>query len=145
MGDRIRKATAVVLRQSCTGREVLVFEHPLDEGGAMLQLPAGTVEVGEEPEAAAIRELLEETGVRASSPMLAAVQDEAVEGVSLTRWVYLFQAPSDLPAEWTSQCDCGVPIRCHWLPLDLAVVAEPQQRWIDAAREFLAAARTKCD
>jgi len=141
LSDRVRKATAVVLRESRSGKEVLVFDHPLDEGGVMLQLPAGTVEIGEEPETAAIRELFEETGVQASTPILAAVQDEVFEGVSRIRWVYLLQAPTDLPDEWASTCDCGTPLRCHWLPLDQAVVVEHQQPWIEAAKEFLAAAR----
>jgi len=87
LGDRVKKATAVVLRESPTGKEVLVFDHPLEGGGVMIQLPAGTVEVNEEPEAAAIRELFEETGVQASAPILAAVQDEMFEGVERIRWV----------------------------------------------------------
>jgi 8-oxo-dGTP pyrophosphatase MutT (NUDIX family) len=141
LSDRVRKATAVVLRDTPDGPEVLVFDHPLDEGGVMLQLPAGTVESGEEPEAAAIRELFEETGVRASTPVLAAVQEEELEGVSRIRWVFLFQAPTDLPDEWASTCDCGAPLRCHWLPLNRAVIVGPQQPWLESAKDFLASRR----
>jgi 8-oxo-dGTP pyrophosphatase MutT (NUDIX family) len=79
LSDRNRKTTAVVLRESSAGKEVLVFDHPLEEGGVMLQLPAGTIEIGEEPEAAAVRGLLEETGLQGSDPVLAAVQDEVLK------------------------------------------------------------------
>jgi hypothetical protein len=40
--DIVLKVTAVVLRGAASREEVLVFDHPLDEGGFMIQLPAGT-------------------------------------------------------------------------------------------------------
>jgi 8-oxo-dGTP pyrophosphatase MutT (NUDIX family) len=40
-------------------KELLVFQHP----SAGLQLPAGTVEDGEEPAVAVVREVVEETGI----------------------------------------------------------------------------------
>lgn len=46
-------------------RQLLVFSHddiPLEVVG--VQVPAGTIEPGEQPEVAAVREVLEETGVR---------------------------------------------------------------------------------
>lgn len=54
-----RKVTAFVTRDSEAGREVLTFLHPL--GGR--QVPAGSVEDGEEPVESAKREVWEETGV----------------------------------------------------------------------------------
>lgn len=48
------------------GEHLLVFTHldvPLDVTG--VQVPAGTVRPGEDPAAAAVREVLEETGLRA--------------------------------------------------------------------------------
>lgn len=54
----LRKVTAFVITAS-TPHHLLVFEHPM----AGLQLPAGTVEPGEQPLAAARREVYEETGV----------------------------------------------------------------------------------
>ena len=74
--SRVGKVTAVCLRKRDTQPEVLVFDHPLDEGGFMIQLPAGTIEPQEAPEAAAERELWEETGVRARLVELAGVRDE---------------------------------------------------------------------
>jgi 8-oxo-dGTP pyrophosphatase MutT (NUDIX family) len=53
------KVTAFVTRESERGRELLVFRHP----SAGVQLPAGTVEPGETPEEAVLRELSEETGL----------------------------------------------------------------------------------
>lgn len=54
------KVTAFVTRDSERGRELLVFRHPTSG----VQLPAGTIEPGETPETAVLRELEEETGVK---------------------------------------------------------------------------------
>jgi 8-oxo-dGTP pyrophosphatase MutT (NUDIX family) len=60
MTTGIEKVTAFVIR-SVNGRmDLLLFEHPY----AGIQFPAGTVEPGEAPEAAAVRETYEETGLR---------------------------------------------------------------------------------
>jgi 8-oxo-dGTP pyrophosphatase MutT (NUDIX family) len=55
----IEKVTAFVTRTVKGRRELLLFQHPY----AGIQIPAGTVEPGEAPEAAAIRETHEETGL----------------------------------------------------------------------------------
>ena len=115
--------------------EVLVFDHPLDDGGFMIQLPAGTIEQQEEPEVAATRELWEETGVQATLAALAGVRDEEWEGQARRRWVYLFEAPDGLPNEWPFTCDCGAKTRCYWLPFNRAEIVEPQQPWLQMARE----------
>ena len=47
------------------GRVLLVRQHRHATGRALLELPAGTLEQGEEPAACAARELEEETGFRA--------------------------------------------------------------------------------
>jgi 8-oxo-dGTP pyrophosphatase MutT (NUDIX family) len=57
----LEKVTAFVLRPGELGRELLLFKHPT----AGYQLPAGTVEAGEQPESAVLREVLEETGLAA--------------------------------------------------------------------------------
>jgi 8-oxo-dGTP pyrophosphatase MutT (NUDIX family) len=61
MNDSIelRKVTAFIIRDGADGPELLLFEHPF----AGTQIPAGTVEVDEAPEAAALREANEETGL----------------------------------------------------------------------------------
>lgn len=55
----IHKVTAFITRERPGGRELLVFQHPT----AGIQLPAGTVEAGESPETAVLREVTEETGL----------------------------------------------------------------------------------
>ncbi len=56
---RLEKVTAFILRQRTSSPEVLLFEHP----SAGIQVPAGTVEPGEDPESAALREGSEESGL----------------------------------------------------------------------------------
>jgi len=60
----IEKVAALVTRDVRGGRELLVFDHPLEGGGVSVQLPSGTVEPGERPADAVLRELAEETGLR---------------------------------------------------------------------------------
>jgi 8-oxo-dGTP pyrophosphatase MutT (NUDIX family) len=79
VNERIRKASAIVLRGNAANPWVLVFDHPLDEG-LMVQVPAGTVEPNEEPQAAAVRELFEESGIRGAAPTLAAVRPSNFTG-----------------------------------------------------------------
>ena len=55
----LEKVTAFVTRKTSTGGELLLFEHP----NAGIQIPAGTVEPGEKPERAVLREAAEETGL----------------------------------------------------------------------------------
>lgn len=55
------KVTVFVVRAAPGGLELLLIHHPY----AGIQLPAGTIEPGEEPEAAALREAREETGLTA--------------------------------------------------------------------------------
>jgi 8-oxo-dGTP pyrophosphatase MutT (NUDIX family) len=55
------KVTALILRVSPVGEELLLFEHP----HAGIQIPAGTIEPDETPEAAVLREATEETGLTA--------------------------------------------------------------------------------
>ncbi len=56
----LEKVTAFVTRRGSAGTELLLFRHP----NAGIQLPAGTVENGELAADAALREVIEETGLR---------------------------------------------------------------------------------
>ena len=58
----IQKVTALITRDAATGRELLIFRRP-DDG--TIQVPAGTVEDGEPPDDAVLRETAEETGLTA--------------------------------------------------------------------------------
>jgi ADP-ribose pyrophosphatase YjhB (NUDIX family) len=57
--ETVHKVAALVTRGIGPERELLVFRHP----SSSIQLPAGTVERDEEIEAAALREVWEETGL----------------------------------------------------------------------------------
>ena len=60
MNEIIQKVTAFIVRERCGVKELLVFKHPT----AGIQIPAGTVESGEDIETAVKRETYEETGLQ---------------------------------------------------------------------------------
>lgn len=54
-----------IVALNAEGRVLLVSQHRYPTGRALLELPAGTLEPGEDPQVCALRELEEETGFRA--------------------------------------------------------------------------------
>ena len=60
MNQVVQKVTAFIIRQRNGVEELLVFKHPT----AGIQIPAGTVETGEDIETAVKREAYEETGLQ---------------------------------------------------------------------------------
>jgi len=58
---------AVILPVLDDGRLVLIRQYRYAAGEVLLELPAGTLEPGEDPKTCASRELIEETGWRAAS------------------------------------------------------------------------------
>ena len=60
MNKIVQKVTAFIVREQNGIKELLVFKHPT----AGIQIPAGTVEEGEDLETAVRRETEEETGLR---------------------------------------------------------------------------------
>lgn len=113
----VKKALAYVVR----GDELLVFRHAdFPESG--LQVPAGTVEDGEAPDAAVIRELFEESGL--ASVRLVSLfgryryVPEGQKGAVHERYVYHLEFTGQTPSQWTHiescRSDGGPPISFHF-------------------------------
>ncbi len=127
----VLKVTALVLRSGQDGDELLVFDHPLQEGGSMVQVPAGTIEPGEEPEDAVVRELLEETGVRGEITLFAGKLHEVYKSQYRRRWVYLMKPLHEVEDQWPHSCDCGMPVTCRWVPFNPTEVVDLQKPWVE--------------
>lgn len=124
------KICAVVLRQGMAGLELLVFAHPL----AGTQIIKGSVEPGEPHEAAAHRELFEESGLAALSitgrlPPLQPCGEGPL-------WHFRLFDGTGLPEGWTHHCsdDGGHDFRFFWHGLDDAPTAEWHPVFVDALR-----------
>ncbi len=137
----VKKVAAVVTRLGKDGTELLVFDHPLEDGGVMVQLPGGTIEPDELPDMVAVRELQEETGVSGQIVALEGVRDEEYEGEKRRRWVYLVSAPEGILDEWPFACDCGAPTRCHWILFLQTEIVKPQRPWLEMARAWVRASK----
>lgn len=119
------------------GGRLLVFRHldePWDESG--LQVPAGTVEPGEEPESAAMREAYEETGL--TGLRMVRKLGESEYDLSPSRpelhHRHVFHLEVDqAPERWVSAeddpADGSGPKRfeCYWIPLAQAHVLSAGQ------------------
>ncbi len=109
----IHKACPCVLRCSKTGIDVLVFEHPISG----VQIPKGTVEPGESLEAAALRELYEESGIKSARLVTKAGQFERKVGggphedgpLENHPWHVFVLTPKEiLPDTWQHQAEGSV-------------------------------------
>ena len=131
----VRTATAVVTRGPVEARELLVFA-PARTG---LQLPAGTVEHGEDFEAAAIRELGEETGITDARLLgeLGHLDDVWESGNRFHRHLFHFEPAGHVAERWRHPCDCGDEITLFWQPFATARLDHHQQPWLDLARAKL--------
>ena len=116
----MEKACPVVLRLRA-GMEVLAFRHP--EAG--LQIVKGTIESGETPERAAVRELGEEAGVESARSMGRFGSLEIGDDT----WHFVRVQASDLPDRWVHRCkdDGGHDFAFFWHPLD----QQPDEQWHD--------------
>lgn len=118
-GAHARVAAAVIV----SGKRVLLVRRRIAEGELSWQFPAGKVEPGERPEAAAVRETLEETGLTvraverlgervhpATGRAIVYVACEVLSGAAHVR------APEELTAiEWCDRntLDAYVPTPLH--------------------------------
>jgi 8-oxo-dGTP pyrophosphatase MutT (NUDIX family) len=141
MRERYRVAVYVLDRSAADGQaRVLCFDHvELPQAGT--QIPAGGVADGETVEAAAAREVWEETGVRLGRARTLGVQqiEDRRAGVRKVT-TFLAAAAVDPPARrWRHTVpssggeDSGLVFECFFLPLEEASAALT----IDRQAEFL--------
>jgi 8-oxo-dGTP pyrophosphatase MutT (NUDIX family) len=121
------KVVAYITRESPHGQELLVFEHR-DNPEAGTQVPAGTVEAGEEIADALRREVLEETGL-SDLPVVRKIATyewvHPISGNTHERHVFHLTAPSDTADTWewleTSGTEGpnveGYVFQFRWVPL----------------------------
>ena len=126
-GTTLLKVLAYVTRPRNGDVELLVFDHR-DAPEAGIQVPAGTIEPGESPDVAAVRELREETGLANARP-LGRIDVYEWEHPDTYCWhrrhVYQFEASPDTPDSWehvvsAGDDDRGMTFVCRWLPLGVA-------------------------
>ena len=115
----IRKVVCYVTR----GRALLVFRQR-DDPEAGLQVPAGTVNPGERPDAAALREAEEETGlagfrvVRKLGEYVYLFDDPPRHEVH-ERHVFHLSAPPNVPGRWRHFAEDAYWFMFEWVPLDV--------------------------
>jgi 8-oxo-dGTP pyrophosphatase MutT (NUDIX family) len=128
MPHDIRKVIAYVTRRRNGVTELLVFEHR-NIPRAGVQVPAGTVEDGEDIAAAVVRELAEESGLSGlpmTGPIDVYVWEHSITHNRHHRHVFHFTAPDDLPDHWTleprgeGEEQHGYIFEFRWIPLNEA-------------------------
>ncbi|EAR08136.1 NUDIX hydrolase [Reinekea blandensis] len=131
----INKACPIVLRENSYGLDILAFEHPL----AGFQIVKGTLEPGESPEQAAVRELAEESGLPAS---VKRSLGNWVPGFENHHWALaLMRVDYDIPDEFRffTQDDGGHWFRFFWQPLN----APLSMQWHPLFQQAIAEIRTR--
>lgn len=114
---KIEKACPVVLRHSLNTNhqllEILAFKHPL----AGFQLVKGTIEQGELPAQAAVRELFEEAGIKAC--VNGHLGNQEIEATGQIWHFYQCVVSNELPDQWQfyTQDDNGHLFEFFWYPL----------------------------
>jgi mutator protein MutT len=109
----VQIAVGAVLRAEAGGPRVLICKRPEEAiRGGLWEFPGGKIEPGEAPEAAAVREVLEETGlvldVRQAHLVTHLLHHEAHAPVDGTLEIVLvaFQAPAQARPEPLASTEC---------------------------------------
>ncbi|MDQ7857188.1 MAG: NUDIX hydrolase [Armatimonadota bacterium] len=118
---RARSAGGVVFRRQNGGVEILVLQH---EGGKWM-LPKGTIEAGETPEAVALREVREETGLSRVRVVRDLGQERysffwRTEDTFYDKTVHYFLLEFLGGEEPTPQHEEGF-VAAEWVPVDVAL------------------------
>ena len=112
-----RRVVAYVVRDGA----LLVFDH-VDVPEAGTQVPAGTVEDGEDPADAVVREVLEECGVHARLVRAVGTTDAIAPRGDERRNFFFHLATDDQREEWEhivagGGSDDGMIFACRFVPL----------------------------
>lgn len=130
-----QKVCPVITRTYQSKMQLLLFNHPISE--LSVQLVKGTIEPGELPEVAALRELEEESGISK-----AAIDFEIGELSFPTfdqHWhLYKINYQHDLPERWEYFADeeGGLLFSFFWQDLDKSI-DNPGYSLFEAARQFI--------
>ncbi|MFG1953969.1 NUDIX domain-containing protein [Micromonospora sp. NPDC048830] len=119
------RAACYITRPAPNGQELLVFSYPAAPD-AGTHLPGGGIEPGERPDAAAVREAIEETGIQGSLALhgVVGVQQTTYDTGTPCISVY-FHLVTDEPRDtWrhtvigdADAWDTGMETECRFLPL----------------------------
>jgi 8-oxo-dGTP pyrophosphatase MutT (NUDIX family) len=119
------RATSYITRTASHGPELLVFTYPAAPK-AGTHLPGGGVEPGERPDAAAIREAVEETGIRGPLQIkgVVGVQQGTYDTGATCISVYFHLITDEPRHAWRhtmigdpTAWDTGLEVECRFLPL----------------------------
>ena len=134
MPDPPRQRVACYVTRRRNGRlELLVFDHADDDAGT--QVPAGGIDPGESYAEAAIREVLEETGVTGVEVVGRLGESDRPDPESgearLTTYVHL-RALDRSPARWTHVVtgdgeDAAMRFDCRWEPLPVTLADDQHE------------------
>ena len=112
MNESIKKVTAFITQERNGVKMLLVFKHPT----AGIQIPAGTVEIGEDIETAAKREAYEETGLQnvKVEKYLGCFENELESNeriIAKTTQVYIEPTLNAIP--YKQKLTKGITVVCH--------------------------------
>ena len=116
-----RRAYVYLTRRGSGGLEVAVFRHPDETLTLVTQVPGGTIEPHETPEAGALREAFEESGLDDfAATRLLATDVRTFPTERETRFFYQFEAKPPTPETWShvvsdGELDKGMVFRYRWL------------------------------
>lgn len=124
------KVLAYITRQQNGQTQLLVFTHR-DHPDAGVQVPAGTVDVGEAPEAALFREIQEESGLTTEQLQLARKLAEVPKPWGHIRHFYHLRALA-VPEQWQYTVqgqgeDVGLVFDYRWIDIQTAHILSGEQ------------------